>query len=166
MFAAIGLGLTVAQMVGGAATRASGNRSLASNLSQSLIDLRARKGDIGLSASTQREVAEGDFTENKKAEGMSLGRAKTRTIKQMEESNTDFARDTNKEGELSEAVESMDLSWEESKRRGTMQLDKVMASIDQFEEEEHLKLEGEEKRLTQELEGARAKSGFFFKLVY
>ena len=165
MFAAIGLGLTVAQMVGGAATRAKGNRTLASNLSSSLQDLRKRKGEIGLAASSQREVAEGDFAENQKAEGQQLGRAKTRTIKAMEESNTEFARDTNKEGELSDAVESMDLSWDESKRRNTMQLDKVMASIDQFEEEEHLRLEGEEKRLNQELEGARAKSGFFSNLL-
>ena len=116
MFAAIGLGLTVAQMVGGAATRAKGNRTLASNLSSSLQDLRKRKGEIGLAASSQREVAEGDFAENQKAEGQQLGRAKTRTIKAMEESNTEFARDTNKEGELSDAVESMDLSWDESKR--------------------------------------------------
>ena len=61
-------------------------------------------------------------------------------------------------------VMSMDLSWDESKRRNTMQLDKVMASIDQFEEEEHLRLEGEERRLEQELEGARAQSGFFSNL--
>ena len=164
MFAAIGLGLSVAQMVGGAATRSKGNRRLASNLSASLQDLRKRKGEIGSATQAQREVAEGDFQENQKAEGIQLGRTKTRVIKQMEESNTDFARDTNKEGELSEAVENMDLSWEESKRRNTMQLDKVMASIDQFEEEEHLRLEGEERRLEQELEGARAQSGFFSNL--
>ena len=82
----------------------------------------------------------------------------------MEESNTEFARDTNKEGDLSEAVESMDTSWEESKRRNTMQLDKVMASIDQFEDEERLAVEGEKKRLNMELEGAKAKSGFFSNL--
>jgi hypothetical protein len=164
MFAAIGLGLTVAQMIGGASERTKGNKRLASNLQSSLFDLNKREGEIGQAAETQREVAHGDYQEEQKARGQEIGRAKGQTIKMMEESNTEFARDTNKEGDLSEAVESMDTSWEESKRRNTMQLDKVMASIDQFEDEERLAVEGERKRLNMELEGAKAKSGFFSNL--
>ena len=58
----------------------------------------------------------------------------------------------------------MDLSWDESKRRNTMQLDKVMASIDQFEEEENLAISDERKRLDYELEGVKASQGFFDNL--
>jgi hypothetical protein len=39
-----------------------------------------------------------------------------------------------------------------------------MASIDQFEDEERVSVEGERKRLNMELEGAKAKSGFFSNL--
>jgi len=164
MFAAIGLGLTVAQMIGGANERSKGNKRLAGQLQSSLFDLNKREGEIGAAAEAQREVAYGDYQEEQKATGQGIGRAKGKTIKMMEESNTEFARDTNKEGDLSEAVESMDTSWEESKRRNTMQLDKVMASINQFEDEERLAVEGEKKRLNMELEGAKAKSGFFSNL--
>jgi hypothetical protein len=110
MFAAIGLGLTVAQMIGGAGERSKGSKRLAGQLQSSLFDLSKREGEIGVAAETQREVAHGDYQEEQKARGQEIGRAKGRTVKMMEESNTEFARDTNKEGDLSEAVESMDIA--------------------------------------------------------
>ena len=158
---AIGLGLSVAQMVGGASKRTKSNRRLKGQIEDSLVGLTKRKSDIKLASETQREVAD---QENQKAEGLMLAQNKMNVTRQMEESNTDFARDTNKEGELSRAVESMDLSWEESQRRNTMQLDKVMASIDQFEQEEELAVEDEQKRLRNELEGVKASQGFFDNL--
>ena len=161
---AIGLGLSVAQMVGGASKRTKSNRRLKGQIEDSLVGLTKRKSDIKLASETQREVAEGDYQENQKAEGLMLAQNKMNVTRQMEESNTDFARDKNKEGELSRAVESMDLSWEESQRRNTMQLDKVMASIDQFEQEEELAVEDEQKRLRNELEGVKASQGFFDNL--
>lgn len=164
MLEAIGLGLSVAQMIGGASKRTQSNRRLKPMLEGSLLDLNKRKEDVRMAAGTQREVAEGDYQENQKAEGLTLGRTKMNVVRQMEESNTEFARDTNKEGELSRAVDSMDMSWEESKRRNTMQLDKVMASIDQFEEEENLAISDERKRLDYELEGVKASQGFFDNL--
>ena len=39
-------------------------------LEGSLLDLNKRKEDVRMAAGTQREVAEGDYQENQKAEGL------------------------------------------------------------------------------------------------
>lgn len=164
MFAAIGLGLTALQMVSGARKGAKQSRSNIGMWQSQLGDINKSLGELDTQAGLQEEVAKTDLTKDLTRQGKNLGRTKTEALDSIEESSKEFAFSGETEEKLSDVTEKIDLNFEDTKKVAEMELDKTLASIEEWKGSETKRLEGERKTLSHQIGAARNSDSFLENL--
>lgn len=164
VLAAIGLGLTALQMVGGARKGAKQSRSNISAWQSQIGDINKSLGELESQASLQTDVAKTDLTKNLTTQAEKLGRTKTDALENIEESSTEFAFSGETEEKLTDVTEHIDLNFEDTKKVAEQELDKTLASIEEWKGSETKRLEAERKTLFHQIGAARNTDTFMENL--
>ena len=164
MFAAIGVGLTALQMIGGARRGAKQSRHNIGEWQSQIGDINKSLGELETQATLQTEVAKLDLTEDLTREGKNLGRTKTEALENVEEASTEFAFSGEEQERLTDVTEKIDLNFEDTKKVAERELDKTLASIEEWKGSERKILEGERKTLQGQIGAARNTDSFLENL--
>jgi|TARA_R100001530_G_scaffold9539_2_gene9607 hypothetical protein len=160
MLAAIGLGLTAIQMVGGARRGAAQSRSQIASDQKSIGLIDKSLGELEGVATLKTEVAKGDLTENLTTKGKQLGRDKTQLVKQGEDINTEFAFSGETEQKLTDAIEGIDINFEDTKKMEERKLDESLSAITEWKGSEKARLESEKDTLLASIDANRHTDSF------
>jgi hypothetical protein len=159
--AGIGVGLTALNMVGGARRGASQSRSQIASDKRSIRRLDIALGKLEGTAAAKREVAEMDMLEGLTMKGKQQGREKTKLVKQGEELNTEFSFFGESEQKLTDAVEDIDLGFEETKKMGEKSLDNSLAAITEWKGAERARLKSEKDGLRASIDANKHTDSFW-----
>ena len=161
VIAAIGLGLQATQMIGGARRGAKQSRLNIQSDQKSLSLVNKSLTELEGVASLKEEVAQSDFTEGLTMKGKQLGREKTNIVKQVDEMNTEFAFSGETEQKLTDAVESIDLNFEDTKKMEEKRLDESLSAITEWKGTEKARLESEKDSLLASIDANRQTDSFW-----
>jgi|TARA_R100001530_G_scaffold136320_2_gene116418 hypothetical protein len=145
--AALGLGLQFTQMIGGARRGAKQSRSNIASDRKSLGLVNQALGELETLGTMKEEVAQSDFTEGLTMKGKQLGRDKTQLVKQVGEMNDQFAFSGEGEQKLTDAVESIDVNFEDTKKMEEKRLDESLSAITEWKGGEKARLDSEKHTL-------------------
>ncbi len=159
--AGIGVGLTALNMVGGARRGAKQSRSQMASDRRSMGLINESLGNLEGLASAKTEVAQSDFMEGLTQKGKQMGREKTKLVKQGEELNTEFAVSGMTEQKLTDAVEGIDVGFEDTKKMEEQNLDKSLAAITEWKGAERSRLESEKDGLLASINANRQTDSFW-----
>ena len=158
---AIGVGLTAVNMVGGARRGAKQSRLNIKSDQRSMGLINQSLGELDSLASSKTEVAEMDFTEGLTMRGKQLGREKTKLVRDAEEMNTEFAVSGLTEQKLTEAVEGIDVGFEDTKKMEERRLDESLSAITEWKGAERSRLESEKDTLLASIDIGRTQDSFW-----
>ena len=164
IFAAIGLGLTAMQMVGGARRGAKQSRTNISQYRDQIGNINKSLAELETTASAQMETAEQDFTQDLTMNAKKLGRDKTKLVDALEDANSEFAFSGETEDKMVSLDEDIDRNFDDEKKLRERELDKTLSSIEEFKASETSRLEEERRTLFAGIDSAKNTDSFFENL--
>lgn len=158
---AIGVGLTATNMIGGARRGAKQSRLNIKSDQRSMGMINKSLGELESLAGQKSEVAQLDFQEGLTMKSKQLGREKTKLVRDAEEMNTEFAVSGLTEQKLTEAVEGIDVGFEDTKKMEEKKLDESLSAITEWKGAERSRLESEKDTLLASIDVGRTQDSFW-----
>ena len=152
-------------MIGGARKGAKQSQANKSQWQGQIGDINKSLGELDVQAGLQTEVAESDTTENLTRQSKALGGTKTDAVESIEDASTEFAFSGADKEKLSDVTEKIDLNFEDTKKVAEMELDKTLASIEEWKGSEKNRLNSEKKTLNAQI-GAASNTDTFLENLF